>query len=158
MSSTPTTDTENTTDPTTADAAAPEGALSKAYDPVEVEQRWQETWESAGIFVADVEKVRSGAKKPYVIMMPPPNVTGTLHNGHALFVTLQDILTRYHRMQGFEALWLPGVDHAGIATQAVVERELIRHEGTSRHDLGAKNSSSACGNGKTSTARASSSS
>jgi valyl-tRNA synthetase len=136
MSSTPTTDTENTTDPTTADAAAPEGALSKAYDPVEVEQRWQETWESAGIFVADVEKVRSGAKKPYVIMMPPPNVTGTLHNGHALFVTLQDILTRYHRMQGFEALWLPGVDHAGIATQAVVERELIRHEGTSRHDLG----------------------
>jgi len=123
--------TEPSTDPT-----APEGALPKAYDPVEVEARWMTTWEEAGVFVADVEKVRSGQKKPYVIMMPPPNVTGTLHNGHALFVTLQDILTRTYRMRGYEALWLPGVDHAGIATQAVVERELKRHEGKSRHDLG----------------------
>ena len=75
-------------------------------------------------------------KKPYVIMMPPPNVTGSLHMGHALFVTIQDVLARKHRMQGDPTLWLPGVDHAGIATQAVVERELKRHEGKTRHDLG----------------------
>ena len=110
--------------------------LPKAYDPVEVEARWYDVWMKERLFEASADAVLSGEKKPYVIMMPPPNVTGTLHNGHALFVTLQDILTRYHRMLGDEALWLPGVDHAGIATQAVVERELVRSEGKSRHDVG----------------------
>jgi len=114
----------------------PENLLPKAYDAFEVEQRWYAKWQDAGVFTADVKATLEGGKKPYVIMMPPPNVTGTLHNGHALFVTLQDILTRYHRMLGENALWLPGVDHAGIATQSVVERELKRHEGKSRHDLG----------------------
>jgi len=106
--------------------------LSKAYDPTEVEKRWYQRWSDAGVFRAQAEDPR----EPYVIMMPPPNVTGTLHNGHALFVTLQDVLVRYHRMKGYNALWLPGVDHAGIATQAVVEREVQRLEGKTRHDLG----------------------
>ncbi len=110
--------------------------LSKQYDSHEVEQRWYARWSDAGVFRADASKTLNDGVAPYVIMMPPPNVTGTLHNGHALFVTLQDILTRYHRMQGKNALWLPGVDHAGIATQAVVERELKRHENTDRHQLG----------------------
>ena len=99
--------------------------LSSKYDPQEVEQRWYAQWNNAGVFSADAQKTLRDGLEPYVIMMPPPNVTGTLHNGHALFVTLQDILTRYHRMRGRNALWLPGVDHAGIATQAVVERELV---------------------------------
>ncbi|MCP3986167.1 MAG: valine--tRNA ligase [bacterium] len=110
--------------------------LPKAYDPTEVEARWYPRWTDAGIFRAEAADTLEGGREPYVIMMPPPNVTGTLHNGHALFVTLQDILIRYHRMKGKNTLWLPGVDHAGIATQAVVERELKRHEGQSRHDLG----------------------
>jgi valyl-tRNA synthetase len=118
-------------------AAQDDGSeLSKGYDPRQVEGRWYAEWEQAGIFRADAKATVEGDKKPYVIMMPPPNVTGTLHNGHALFVTLQDILTRYHRMRGRNTLWLPGVDHAGIATQSVVERELKRKEGKSRHDLG----------------------
>jgi valyl-tRNA synthetase len=113
-----------------------ESELPKAYDPKEIEHRWYELWEKEGLFTADAKATLEDGKKTYVIMMPPPNVTGTLHNGHALFVTLQDILTRYHRMLGENALWLPGVDHAGIATQSVVERELKRHEGKNRHDLG----------------------
>ncbi len=110
--------------------------LAKAYDPTEIETRWYPVWNDAGVFGASYADTLEGGKPPYVIMMPPPNVTGTLHNGHALFVTLQDILIRYHRMKGYNALWLPGVDHAGISTQAVVERELKRHEKLSRHDLG----------------------
>ena len=105
------------------------------YDPSTAESRWYPRWLDAGVFKPDLTAARAGAK-PYVVMMPPPNVTGSLHMGHALFVTLQDVLTRTHRMRGEPALWLPGVDHAGIATQAVVERELKRHEGRSRHDLG----------------------
>ena len=121
---------------TETSAAADEGPLSKSYDAREVESRWYQVWSDAGVFSPDVGAVRRGEKKPYVIMMPPPNVTGTLHMGHALFTTIQDILIRTARMRGFSALWLPGVDHAGIATQTVVERELKRHEGQSRHDLG----------------------
>src|SRR5688572_30270159 len=113
-----------------------DGPLGKSYDAREVESRWYAQWERAGIFTPSADDVISGKKKPYVIMMPPPNVTGTLHNGHALFITLQDILTRHHRMKGFASLWLPGVDHAGIATQAVVERELMRHEKKTRQELG----------------------
>ncbi|MGI9592303.1 MAG: valine--tRNA ligase, partial [Myxococcota bacterium] len=117
--------------------AEPSGpALPKAYDPTEVEARWYPVWEEAGVFGAAAADTLEGGRRPYVIMMPPPNVTGTLHNGHALFVTLQDILIRYHRMSGDNALWLPGVDHAGIATQSVVERELLRHEQKRRQEVG----------------------
>ncbi|MDP2342056.1 MAG: valine--tRNA ligase [Deltaproteobacteria bacterium] len=122
-----------TTTTTTTAAAEPE--LSTQWDAKTVEARWYSRWFEAGIFKPDMVAARAG-KKPYVIMMPPPNVTGSLHMGHALFVTLQDLLARKHRMQGEPTLWLPGVDHAGIATQAVVERELKRHENKTRHDLG----------------------
>jgi valyl-tRNA synthetase len=115
---------------------SPTEPLAKAYDPTEVETRWYPLWKAAGVFGADARACLEGGRTAYVIMMPPPNVTGTLHNGHALFVTLQDVLIRYHRMKGDNALWLPGVDHAGIATQTVVERELLRQEGRSRHELG----------------------
>lgn len=113
-----------------------EHEMPKAYAAETIEREWYARWEKAGIFKADASATNDEGKTPYVVMMPPPNVTGTLHNGHALFVTLQDILIRYHRMRGDNALWLPGVDHAGIATQTVVERELKTHEGKSRFDLG----------------------
>ncbi|MSP72763.1 MAG: valine--tRNA ligase [Myxococcales bacterium] len=105
--------------------------LPKAYDHREVETRWYAHWKAQGYFHADAESKRP----PYVIVIPPPNVTGSLHMGHALTVTIQDVLIRHKRMSGFEALWLPGTDHAGIATQMVVERELAREKVT-RFDLG----------------------
>jgi valyl-tRNA synthetase len=105
--------------------------LDEIYNPLEVESRWYDFWVSGGFFRADV----ASEKPPYTIMIPPPNVTGHLHIGHALFVTLQDLLIRWKRMDGFEALWLPGTDHAGIATQVMVERQLAE-EGTDRHALG----------------------
>ena len=89
-------------------------------------------WEAAGGFDAEVDP----GKKPYSIVIPPPNVTGALHLGHALNNTLQDIQIRLHRMQGYATLWMPGTDHAGIATQAVVERRLKELENKTRHDLG----------------------
>ena len=104
--------------------------LPKAYDPKSVEPKWAEKW-AKNPFVANP---KSG-KPPFVIFMPPPNVTGSLHMGHALDNSLQDALIRYKRMRGFEAVWLPGTDHAGIATQVVVERLLLK-EGKTRHDLG----------------------
>ncbi|MBI5904977.1 MAG: valine--tRNA ligase [Deltaproteobacteria bacterium] len=103
----------------------------KAYDPSAAEERWYAAWLSAGVFHAD--PARPG--EAYSIVIPPPNVTGSLHMGHALNITLQDVLIRYARMNGRNALWLPGTDHAGIATQNVVERELSR-EGVSRQELG----------------------
>ncbi|MFZ5470091.1 MAG: valine--tRNA ligase [Myxococcota bacterium] len=106
--------------------------LPKAYDPTEVESRWYPIWMERGYFRADAES----KKPPFCIVLPPPNVTGSLHLGHALTATIQDILTRWKRMSGYNALWLPGTDHAGIATQMVVERELKKTEGKSRHDLG----------------------
>lgn len=109
--------------------------LDKSYDTRKIESDWGKRWEQAEAFKADSNAVLSGKKKPYVVMMPPPNVTGVLHNGHALFVTLEDILVRYHRMLGEESLWLPGVDHAGIATQAVVERQ-IKQSGRDRLAMG----------------------
>ncbi len=118
---------------TTAPATPPPATTS--YEPAAAEARWYQQWQDAGVFQPDMKAARAG-KHPYVVMMPPPNVTGSLHMGHALFVTLQDLLSRAHRMRGEPTLWLPGVDHAGIATQAVVERELKRHEGKNRHDLG----------------------
>jgi valyl-tRNA synthetase len=109
----------------------PQTELPKAYDPKQVEKKWYQAWMKKGYFHASAKS----KKKPYVIVIPPPNVTGILHMGHALNDTLQDILTRYKRMQGYEALWVPGTDHAGIATQNVVEKSL-REEGTNRHALG----------------------
>jgi len=94
--------------------------LEKTFEPAEVEKRQYARWEASGAFAADP----TSKARPYTIMMPPPNVTGSLHMGHALTFTLQDILIRYHRMRGFDTLWQPGTDHAGIATQAVVERQL----------------------------------
>ncbi len=105
--------------------------LSKVYEPQQVESRIYDMWEKGGWFQG---KKREG-RKPFTIVMPPPNVTGQLHMGHAMDATLQDTLIRFKRMQGFDALWLPGVDHAGIATQIKVEEEL-RKEGLTRYDLG----------------------
>ncbi len=105
--------------------------LEKTYDPAAIEAELYPEWEQSGAFSPKLD----GSTKPYTIMMPPPNVTGRLHIGHALNHTLQDILVRYHRMRGFDVLWQPGTDHAGIATQMVVERELDK-KGLSRHNLG----------------------
>ena len=105
--------------------------LPTVYNARETEERIYKFWEDGKYFVADAHS----NKPPYSIVIPPPNVTGVLHMGHALDGTLQDILTRYHRMSGYEALWLPGTDHAGLATQNVVERQLAK-EGLTRHDLG----------------------
>ena len=102
------------------------------YNPQHIESRWYSYWEKNGFFKAQ----RNDEKKPHVIVMPPPNVTGRLHMGHALQDTVQDTLTRMRRMQGYEALWMAGKDHAGIATQNVVERTLKKEEGKNRHDLG----------------------
>ena len=106
--------------------------LPKVYDPRDVESRIYQMWMDGGCFKAKPDP----DKKPFSIVMPPPNVTGQLHMGHALDCTLQDILTRFKRMQGYEALWLPGTDHAGIATQIKVEEELRTKEGLTRYDLG----------------------
>ncbi len=105
--------------------------LPTVYDPKETEEKIYKFWEDGEYFKADAKS----KKPPYSIVIPPPNVTGVLHMGHALDETLQDILIRYHRMSGFETLWLPGTDHAGIATQNVVEKNL-REKGLSRYDLG----------------------
>ena len=106
--------------------------LPKQYDPKQVENQIYEMWMENDCFKATPDP----DKKPYSIVMPPPNVTGQLHMGHALDATMQDILTRYKRMQGYSALWLPGTDHAGIATQIKVEEELRVNEGKTRYDLG----------------------
>jgi len=105
--------------------------LPKAYDPADIEKRWYAYWEKAELFHASDEKTG----KEYSIVIPPPNVTGSLHMGHALNNTLQDILIRYYRMNGYNTLWMPGMDHAGIATQNVVERQL-GEEGSRRQDVG----------------------
>jgi len=105
--------------------------MAKAYEPGKVEQKWYDFWMERGYFKPRIDP----KKKPFVIIMPPPNVTGELHLGHALESALQDIMTRWHRMKGEPTLWLPGVDHASIAAQVVVERELAK-EGLDRHQLG----------------------
>ena len=106
--------------------------LPKVYEPQEVEGRIYEMWEKNGCFAGH----RDPDKKPFTIVMPPPNVTGQLHMGHAMDSTLQDILIRFKRMQGYAALWVPGTDHAGIATQIKVEEDLRKNEGLTRYDLG----------------------
>ena len=105
--------------------------LPKAYEPSQHESAIYALWEGGGHF----QPRGDPRKPPFCIVMPPPNVTGALHMGHALTATLEDTLVRWHRMKGEPTLWLPGVDHAGIATQNVVERELAK-EGLTRHDLG----------------------
>ena len=105
--------------------------LASAFTPSDIEGPLYKKWIDAGYFTADA----NSSKEPFTIVIPPPNVTGNLHIGHALDQTLQDCLTRMKRMQGFEALWLPGMDHAGIATQNVVEKQLAS-KGQTRHDLG----------------------
>ena len=105
--------------------------IPKAYEPGEVEQKWYSFWLEYGYFTPKIDR----KKTPFVIIMPPPNVTGELHLGHALTATLEDIMIRWHRMKGEPALWLPGVDHAGIATQVIVEQKLAE-QGLDRHKLG----------------------
>src|SRR4051795_12328713 len=106
--------------------------IPKQYDPKDAQDRYYPMWLERGYFHADP----ASGKPPYTIVIPPPNVTGALHLGHALNNTLQDILIRWRRMQGYDCLWMPGTDHAGIATQAVVEKSLLEEEKKTRHDLG----------------------
>lgn len=109
--------------------------ISKVYEPEQVEKKWYKFWEENKLFHQEVDS----NKKPYSIVIPPPNVTGQLHMGHALDNTLQDILIRFRRMQGYNTLWMPGTDHAGIATQIKVEEELRKSEQLTRYDLGREN-------------------
>ncbi len=109
--------------------------LDKSYDPHDVEKRWYDFWEKEGLFAADAA---DGDRKGYSIVIPPPNVTGVLHMGHALNNTMQDILCRYRRLRGDNVLWMPGTDHAGIATQNVVEKKLAS-DGLDRHQVGREN-------------------
>ncbi|KAF4531326.1 hypothetical protein B566_EDAN019434, partial [Ephemera danica] len=113
--------------------ATPE-ALAKSFEPAAIEARFGPQWEAAGAYAPSLD----AARESFCIQLPPPNVTGTLHMGHAFNQTIMDALTRYHRMQGHNTLWVPGTDHAGIATQIVVERQLEQQK-TSRHELGRKN-------------------
>src|SRR3989344_2238526 len=107
--------------------------IAQNYDPSAFEKKLYQKWEKSGAFRSEDKS----KKEPFFIAMPPPNVTGVLHNGHALFVALQDSYARWKRMCGYNALWLPGTDHAGIATQLMVEKQ-IEAEGTSRAKLGRK--------------------
>ena len=106
--------------------------LPKSYDPAEIEPRWYAEWMARGYFHADA----AAPKAPFAIVIPPPNVTGLAAHGARATYTIEDIFTRWRRMAAYNAMWLPGTDHAGIATQMVVERELKANEGKSRHDIG----------------------
>ncbi|MFI4882940.1 MAG: class I tRNA ligase family protein, partial [Phycisphaerales bacterium JB064] len=108
--------------------------LPKQYDPKAAEAQAWARWEQSNAFQADPRSVLRGDRKPYAVVIPPPNVTARLHLGHALNNTIQDALVRAHRMKGYETLWMPGTDHAGIATQTVVERRLMQTEGKRRTD------------------------
>ena len=108
-----------------------DGELAKGYTPEAIEEKWYKVWLEKGLFNAEVD----GSKPPFSIVIPPPNVTGSLHMGHAFNNTFQDIMCRARRMQGYSVLWLPGTDHAGIATQNVVEKDLAS-KGITRHHLG----------------------
>src|ERR1035437_9751452 len=105
--------------------------MPKAYEPKEVEKKWYAYWLQKGYFTPKIDP----DKKPFVIIMPPPNITGELHVGHALTATIKDVMVRWHRMLGEPTLWLPGTDHASIAAQVVVERQLAK-EGLPRQQLG----------------------
>src|SRR4051812_22233381 len=105
--------------------------LPKAYEPKEAQERWLAFWDEHGYFHSRPDESRT----PFTIVIPPPNVTGALHLGHALNNPLQDILIRWRRMQGYNALWVPGTDHAGIATQAMVEKRIRETDGKTRHQI-----------------------
>ena len=122
--------------------------LAKSFEPAAIEARWAPLWEQAGVY----EPTLDPAKPSFSIQLPPPNVTGTLHMGHAFNQTIMDSLTRYHRMRGFNTMWVPGTDHAGIATQIVVERQL-QDQGISRHDLGREKLPPRSGSGRSNRAR-----
>jgi len=109
--------------------------MNSEYHPKMVEAAWYQWWEKQGYFHANEKNVISGAKKPFTMVIPPPNVTGALHLGHALMLSVEDAIVRYKRMKGFETLWLPGVDHAGIATQTVVEKQIFKTTGKTRRDF-----------------------
>ncbi|MBP6858801.1 MAG: valine--tRNA ligase, partial [Candidatus Pacebacteria bacterium] len=108
----------------------------KPYDPQATEDRIYKLWEESGFFNSDTLPARNQEGEPYSIVLPPPNVTGTLHMGHAAMLAIEDIMIRYKRMQGYKTLWIPGTDHAAIATQSKVEKEIEKKEGKRRHDLG----------------------
>src|ERR1700712_4003138 len=110
--------------------------LPKAYDPAAIEQKWADFWVSEHLFDTPANSDNADGKKPFVMLLPPPNVTGRLHMGHMLNQTEMDILTRWHRMLGDTAVWIPGTDHAGIATQMMVERQLAAEGTTTREQLG----------------------
>ena len=109
-----------------------EKTIPTVYDPKQVEEKWYKEWETKGYFHAEVKE----GDPAFSIVIPPPNVTGQLHMGHALDNTLQDILVRWRRMQGYNTLWMPGTDHAGIATQIKVEENLKKEENLSRYYIG----------------------
>ena len=115
--------------------------LPKAYNPKEVEDKIYKKWEESGLFNPDTcieQGFTDKTEKHFSIILPPPNVTGTLHLGHAMMLAIEDAMIRYKRMQGFDTLWIPGTDHAAIATQNVVEKKLLKEESKTRHDLGRK--------------------
>lgn len=112
--------------------AVGQGQMPKGYCPEAVESAWYEWWEASGYFKPDEDET----KEPFVMVIPPPNVTGSLHIGHALTNSIQDTVIRWRRMSGYRALWVPGTDHAGIATQTVVEKKIARETGKTRHDIG----------------------
>jgi len=124
--------------------------IPKAYEPQEIEERWAKAWLDEKLFRAEnsgTPDAPSDQQRRFSIALPPPNVTGSIHIGHMLEHTQIDMLVRWHRMRGERTLWLPGMDHAGIATQFVVERMLAK-EGIHRKDRGARNSSGGSGNGR----------
>src|SRR5512138_3290174 len=117
----------------------PTHELPKTYDFNATEQRIYDWWEKSGFFKPDNDPSQPDfdpTRKPFVISIPPPNVTGELHLGHAMFVSMEDLMIRYHRMKGIPTLWVPGTDHAGIATQLMVERDLLKNEEVTREELG----------------------
>merc|ERR1719162_930123 len=111
--------------------------MAEAYHPQAVEAAWQDWWEASGYNSCDpVVAAGKPRDERFVMVIPPPNVTGSLHLGHALTAAIEDCLTRWHRMRGHATLYVPGTDHAGIATQSVVEKQLMKNEKKTRHDLG----------------------
>src|SRR3990170_8100841 len=108
--------------------------LPKTYSPKEVEDKIYKLWEESGFFNPD--NLPGERKEKFSMVLPPPNVTGVLHMGHALTITIEDIMVRFHRMRGYKTLWIPGTDHAAIATQSRVETEIYKKEGKRRQDLG----------------------
>ena len=124
--------------------------MQKTYQPQKIEQKIYSFWQKKGFFNPD-NLPASPKQKKFSVVLPPPNVTGSLHMGHALNAVIQDILVRWKRMQGYKTIWVPGTDHAGIATQNVVEKEL-KKQGKTRFDLGKKSSLKWFGDGKRNTA------